>query len=408
MRFAPLNSIPRAVLHAGLPAALLALAGCAGPSAQPEPISSGLNALSSGQELTLGPASLDPVAPDLTAAQQAALSERAATDLQAIFDAIEPSRSGTTLASPATPAASPTPEPTQPTPDVEHDGGAGLATLAGESGTDIATAEEAATEAITGAPPSTPTDPTAALASKVAALLRTPAEGASVPREKDPAAAASALAALESLAPGLLQQLASASGTTHDALSEEDRATLLSSAELVRAQPAKAGPAVNKALAQALSRMGGTMPLRIPRTALCTRVLGFGRFETFATDTFLAGQPIRAIVYTEVDGFAYRAAKEGDPVQRNLPLAEQQTVELSQRLSLYHDQSGLLAWHRPAQKVVETTRNQRRDFFLIHQIELPKTLGVGTYILKVTVDDATNGSSTEASIPIKVVAERSR
>jgi hypothetical protein len=138
--------------------------------------------------------------------------------------------------------------------------------------------------------------------------------------------------------------------------------------------------------------------------ALCTKVLGFGRFETFVSDTFYAGKPIRAIVYAEVDGFAYRPARAGDPVQRNVPLAEQQSVDLTQRLSLFHDQSGLLAWHVPAQRVVETSRNQRRDFFLIHQVELPKNLTVGTYVLKITIEDSTSGATTEASLPIKIVA----
>jgi hypothetical protein len=333
-------------------------------------------------------------------------------DLQAILNGIEPRARAAASVPTSTPAPGATTTP--PAPVATDDGsGAGLAALASESGVDAGAVAAAEPSAISpeSASPSTPTspdaapaDPVAALASKVAALLRTPLDGAMAPRGDDPAAAAAALAALESLAPGILSRLESESSEISLALTPDDRTTLLNAAERVRSQPAKAGTALNQALAQALARMGGTSPLRIPRVALCTRVLGFGKFETFPSNTFYAGSTIRAIVYTEVEGFAYRPAREGDPIQRNVPLSEQVSVDLTQSLSLYHDQSKLLAWHRPAQRVVETTRNQRRDFFLIHQVELPRQLAIGTYSLKVTIEDSTSGATTEASLPIKIVA----
>ncbi len=410
------------VRAAGLAGLLLSLVSCGGGGAETgatlgageEGPSSGLNALTSGEELVLRSTPLDPTDPALSADQKAALSERAAMDLQAILNGIEPRASGAPAATPASPAAQPA--TTAQDAPVDDGSGAGLAALASESGVDaraVAAAEPApdspdsiasTSPESAATPDAAPADPVAALASKVATLLRTPLDGAMAPRGDDPAAAAAALAALESLAPGILSRLESESSEISLALTPEDRTTLLNAAERVRSQPAKAGTALNQALAQALARMGGTAPLRIPRVALCTRVLGFGKFETFPSDTFYAGSTIRAIVYTEVEGFAYRPARDGDPVQRNVPLSEQVSVDLTQRLSLYHDQSKLLAWHRPAQRVVETTRNQRRDFFLIHQVELPRQLAIGTYSLKVTIEDSTSGATAEASLPIKIVA----
>ncbi len=402
--------------------ALISLAGCGagggGQTASEEGPSSGLNALTSGEELVLRSEPLDPTNPELTDSQKAELSERAATDLQAILNGIEPrprtpepsasfaSQNSGTPSGPSAPGFS---NQAASIPDE----GAGLTALASESGVDAgsveaaAASESAATTTTANsdiAASAAPTDPLAALASKIAALLRTPLEGQSQPRAEDPASAAAALAAIESLAPGSLAQVESESSALSQQLTPTDRTTLLNAAERVRSQPAKAGSAMNQALSQALARMGGSPQLHLPRVALCTRVLGFGRFETFASDTFYAGKPIRAIVYAEVDGFAYRPARAGDPVQRNVPLAEQQSVDLTQRLSLFHDQSGLLAWHVPAQRVVETSRNQRRDFFLIHQVELPKNLTVGTYVLKITIEDSTSGATTEASLPIKIIA----
>jgi len=416
-------------LVTSLPCALISLAGCGGGGTQvtsEEGPSSGLNALISGEELVLRSQPLDPTNPELTNAQKAALSERAATDLQAILDGIEPRQraadpspalaqnSGTSSAPAPQPSGSTNGSTSGSTNDNTSGDGAGLTSLASESGVDagaveaasvaVSNADTTAPTTIGAAAPSTPSDPVAALAGKIAALLRTPLDGTTQPRSEDPASAAAALAAVESLAPGSLAQIDSETSSLSKQLSPEDRATLLVAAERVRSEPAKAGSAMNQALAQALARMGGTVPLHLPRVALCTKVLGFGRFETFASDTFYAGKLIRAIVYAEVDGFSYRPAREGDPVQRNVPLAEQQSVDLTQRLSLYHDQSGLLAWHRPAQRVVETTRNQRRDFFLIHQVELPRNLTVGTYVLKITIEDSTSGATTEASLPIKIIA----
>src|SRR5262245_38017580 len=167
--------------------------------------------------------------------------------------------------------------------------------------------------------------------------------------------------------PGVLADLESEGNALGPRLTREDRKALVDARERVLAQPG----AAQESLGKILARLAPATTLKIPRVALCTRVSGFGRFETFASDTFVAGRVLRAIVYSELDGFAYRPAREGDPAQAGVPAAEQVSVELSQSVSLYHDPSGLLAWHRPAQRVVETTRNKRRDFYLIHQVALP-------------------------------------
>jgi hypothetical protein len=145
----------------------------------------------------------------------------------------------------------------------------------------------------------------------------------------------------------------------------------------------------------------------ILRTALCTRVEGFGRFDPYSTSTFVQGRTLRAIVYVELDGFATRPARDSDPVMSNVAIGDQVSVDLTQSLSLYHDADDLLAWHRPARGVIETSRNKRRDFYLIQQIDLPPTLTVGRYNLKVTVTDRTTQAQAEAIIPIEIVAHES-
>lgn len=144
-------------------------------------------------------------------------------------------------------------------------------------------------------------------------------------------------------------------------------------------------------------RLANEQPLTITDAQLCARVEGFGRYRPLPT-RLLAGRAHPAIVYTEVDHFGTRAGAgpDGEPGH---------TVELSQELALYHDADGLLAWRRPEQAVTDFSRNRRRDFFIVQRIDLPQTLTVGMYRLKVTVHDRVTGETAETIIPIEVVAD---
>ncbi|MCL4741489.1 MAG: hypothetical protein KJZ54_04725 [Phycisphaerales bacterium] len=144
------------------------------------------------------------------------------------------------------------------------------------------------------------------------------------------------------------------------------------------------------------------MGVRIARAELCRRVDGFGSFQPFPRNDFMAGQTNRAIVYAEIDRFAHRArAETSDGGAPGDTLA----VELSQELLVVHRADGRLAWRRPPERIVETSRNIRRDFFLVSEIELPRTLTVGSYLLKVRIRDEIAGSVDEVSIPLGIVAD---
>lgn len=250
--------------------------------------------------------------------------------------------------------------------------------------------------------PATPTpgfaenDPVAGMARRMAALLIQSGQEAAGNRIPIPVA----LAAIESLQPGVLADLELPENSLHDKLTPEERATLLAARDQILSRPGDA----NEALLKSLSRISRPVPMRIARGLLCRRVQGFGRYE-LSGDSFIAGRPLRVIVYTELEGFGTRPAVEGDPAQQNVPLSEQITVDLTQSLTLYQEPSGLQAWHKPAAKVLETTRAVRRDFYLIHTIDLPATLSIGKYILKATVTDKVSGASDEVNIPISVVAK---
>lgn len=151
---------------------------------------------------------------------------------------------------------------------------------------------------------------------------------------------------------------------------------------------------VSDALRAAADRAAEGLPLRITDAKLCTRVGGFGDYSELSVNAFLAGRAARVVVYTEIDRFATRSGA-----------GRMQTVELSQELDVYHDADGAHCWKRPAQSVTESSRVKRRDFFITNAIELPPTLSVGKYRMKITMRDLTGNSVAETTVPFTVVAD---
>lgn len=172
-----------------------------------------------------------------------------------------------------------------------------------------------------------------------------------------------------------------------------------------------AGPAANgdpERVTEALERARielATDNLTISTLALCRRVTGFSRYEPLTTSAFLAGTPFRAILYTELENFAHRRAHDQDSGDTSNSRGAW-AVEVTQEITLWAS-DGSLQWKQAEESLVETGRRKRRDFFLVRQIELPQTLSVGKYTLKVTVRDRTSGASDELTLPLSVVADAS-
>ncbi len=245
------------------------------------------------------------------------------------------------------------------------------------------------------------------LAAKMASLLRqTDASGKPLLTD------AAALTPIEAMKPGVLASLANTSiNAKHPLfnLNAPDRETLANARERLLNNPEGVPEQLIKSLRTPPGDFADIGPqLALSDMALCTRVDGFARYEPYASTTFVAGKPIRAIVYTQVANFSSRPARDSDPVQRNVSTSEQVSVDLTQALSLYHDQDGLLVWQRPAQTVIETSRAKRNDFYLVQQIELPRSITIGRYNLKAIVTDRTTGAQAERIVPIEVVAEAVR
>lgn len=139
--------------------------------------------------------------------------------------------------------------------------------------------------------------------------------------------------------------------------------------------------------------------LEISTLALCQRVESFGRYTPLTSSTFLAGRSAQMILYTELAGFTQRPDSSGD--------SQQFVTELSQTVELFLDSDGSKQFVVPTQSVRELSRSPRRDFYLVQRIELPRTLSVGRYNLKVRVTDLASGQESERSQRINIVADPS-
>jgi len=153
-------------------------------------------------------------------------------------------------------------------------------------------------------------------------------------------------------------------------------------------------------IAEAAERLRAVRTLKIADAALCSRVLGFGRYDRISSSyTFVAGRRNPMIVYVQVEGFSH-APLEGESASDGTWI-----VELSEELALYHVSDGQAVWSRSAQGVRDRSRVKVRDFYLIQEIELPANLSVGRFNLKITVRDKNTGAIAEQLIPISVVAD---
>jgi hypothetical protein len=265
---------------------------------------------------------------------------------------------------------------------------------------EIEIAPEDAAQTMVDIPVETPAEPEPTreqrierLTAELAARLREQADAGERPLH-----ALAALAALELIQPGVYDQPGAAA-----LLTSRERDALSLWRDMLRYAGRSLGEndssnALLRSVRVASEQARDFATLELTKVALCARVDGFGQYVELDSTKMLAGQAHRVGLYVEVDGFGTRQASddEGRPAHR---------VELTRELSLYHDADGLLAWRRPAVDITDSSLNRRRDFFFSEVIELPRTLSVGAYRLKVSVTDRVTGAVAESILAIDVVAD---
>jgi len=129
-------------------------------------------------------------------------------------------------------------------------------------------------------------------------------------------------------------------------------------------------------------------PLGISDLRLCRRVFGFGSFEPLANERIKAGQHL--LVYCELTGVQYDM-READFVSR-----------ISSRVEIKAAQGGPVLWKRELGDAEDVCRRRRRDYYVNYRVELPKSLGPGSYRLRLLQTDLVAGCSTSSDIPLEI------
>ena len=63
---------------------------------------------------------------------------------------------------------------------------------------------------------------------------------------------------------------------------------------------------------------------------------------------------------------------------------------------------GLLLFRPNAEEVLDRSKNQRRDFYLVKKLTIPDNLAVGKYALRMSVTDLNTNKIAVVSLPIEI------
>lgn len=141
-------------------------------------------------------------------------------------------------------------------------------------------------------------------------------------------------------------------------------------------------------------RVRGQAELSVPTIALCNSVHGFGLYEPIEPARFVSGQERKVVVYCEVENFLSQLNEK-----------KQYETRLTQDVVLYTESTGLEVWKDKKLTYVDLARTRRHDFFIGRVITLPANLTLGTYLLKVTIEDTQARHIAENTVAIEVVAK---
>ncbi|MEQ8318184.1 MAG: hypothetical protein RIE77_05685 [Phycisphaerales bacterium] len=191
-------------------------------------------------------------------------------------------------------------------------------------------------------------------------------------------------------------------------LSPMERDLVETLAPLLRAIAAGDRVDAPRRIAEAIEDVGralpDVLPIRINDAALATDIYGFAAYRPFERYTFLAGRSNRMLLYTEPASF--RTSLAAEPASRgeaSNPGAYE--VVLGLELRLFNERGSMLAWRKPEERIVIRSDRPRSEIYLGTVIDLPASLSVGRYQLKVIVRDKADDSEDERVIPIEIVAD---
>lgn len=143
--------------------------------------------------------------------------------------------------------------------------------------------------------------------------------------------------------------------------------------------------------------LAAQQPIKIAHAALARQVAGFGAYESFPKNEFALAELPRILVYTELDRYKSQPHSDG-----------QYIVRLVQELSLHKvgSKGSVPVWAEMPAQINDVSRRPRRDFFLVQELRLPRTIEAGEYELQIKVSDLADGGSDITRIPLRLTGRR--
>jgi len=129
-------------------------------------------------------------------------------------------------------------------------------------------------------------------------------------------------------------------------------------------------------------------PLELGEVRFCRVIDDFGNYTPLAMNRFRPGE--QALLYTELRHFT--SEKGADGLWR---------VRLNLMLAL-ETPEGKAVWQESIPNIEDTCRRPRQDFFLTTRIPLPGDLKPGSYVLKVTFEDASALKQAGARLELEI------
>lgn len=144
------------------------------------------------------------------------------------------------------------------------------------------------------------------------------------------------------------------------------------------------------------AELRGRAVLTIPTLALCTKVQAFGVYEELPDGFLRAFARNQAIAYFEVGNFT----------SEQMPDGRFRTL-LSDRFEILTPE-GESIWRHEEPEIEDLSRRRREDFFVAQRIVIPPSIGEGSYVLKVTVEDRLADTQTQAVLHFNIAASLAR
>ncbi len=140
-----------------------------------------------------------------------------------------------------------------------------------------------------------------------------------------------------------------------------------------------------KALDALRAKMIGQVDPELSNTFFCRSVTNYGIYEEMPRDSFVTGQRVQTIVYSEIDNLSSEVGADG--MHRTVLGTHLEVLTVN----------GETVWQDEQPEIVDRCKRKRRDFFVAQRVTLPATLPAGDYILKVFVEDKLSGRATEVA-----------